>query len=273
MSRESLALFRQENAYRRLLDAAFSLLKRQILAARTPGEIIAALELHARSEELYEKSGSAANLMAEAIHREQGRIFRKLSAGKKNLQENHEQIQFLIARRLAELAGHEAALARALPADIAFRLVQLSQAAAQSGKSQQEITNLLKDEAMHSLTVGAAQAARRGVYESLSSLTKTHSQAIGSNWYIWRDRHDARVRKSHLAISGVLCNWNAPPDPEKLAGLHSYGAYHPGCTYNCRCIAEPILSPSQIAFPVRVYAAGQIIRVGSLRQFCRLFPA
>lgn len=107
----------------------------------------------------------------------------------------------------------------------------------------------------------AKRIARTEVSKTSSILTQARSQAIGSNWYFWRTANDAIVRESHDHMENVICNFNSPPDPEKLAGLKSYGKYNAGEIFNDRCYSEPILDFKDIVFPAKVHYKGQILKM------------
>jgi len=92
-----------------------------------------------------------------------------------------------------------------------------------------------------------------------SDLVKIRSENMGVYWYVWRTSEDARVRSSHDVMKDVLVKWDDPPSPEELDGLKSYGKYHAGMTFNCRCYAEPLIDIDDITFPHKVYRNGKII--------------
>lgn len=77
--------------------------------------------------------------------------------------------------------------------------------------------------------------------------------------YIWRCVEDERSRDSHIKMDGILVFYNDPPNPEALFGGHSYGAYHAGNTFNCRCFQEPVVDVRFLPDNVRVHDHGQII--------------
>lgn len=108
--------------------------------------------------------------------------------------------------------------------------------------------------------------ARTEVSKTQTALTKSRAESLGLNWYIWRTSEDERVRGSHDKMNGVIVNWKDPPDPEKLIGAKSYGKYHAGDIFNCRCYPEPIVNLDYVKFPAKVYINGSI-RSMSRKQF------
>lgn len=100
--------------------------------------------------------------------------------------------------------------------------------------------------------------ARTEVARISTGLTKSRSEALNIPWYMWKTSHDARVRSTHAHMDKVLIRWSDPASPEELMTMKSYGHYHPGEIWNCRCNARPLLRISEISFPAKVYMNGQI---------------
>lgn len=113
--------------------------------------------------------------------------------------------------------------------------------------------------------------ARTEISKMSTGLTKVRSEVLGLDWYIWKATHDIRVRDSHKFMHNVVCNWNDPPNPEKLYGgkQKPYGKYHAGITFNCRCFADPLLRMSDVSSPVRVHQNGKITTMNG-EQFRKL---
>jgi hypothetical protein len=78
------------------------------------------------------------------------------------------------------------------------------------------------------------------------------------------------VRGSHRLLQGVLVQWSDPPSPEALFHERSYGHYHAGNTFNCRCYPAPVLNLNTLVWPHRVYAGGAI-RMMTLVRFKEMF--
>lgn len=75
--------------------------------------------------------------------------------------------------------------------------------------------------------------ARDQVNKLNGQLTRMRQTNLGIEQYIWRTSRDERVRASHLALEGMVQNWDDPP---------SVG--HPGQDILCRCSAEPVIEGS-----------------------------
>lgn len=100
--------------------------------------------------------------------------------------------------------------------------------------------------------------ARTESAKANAALTQARAEDLGLNWYVWRTSEDQRVRRSHRKMEGVLINFDDAPSPELLLGEKSYGHYHAGNIFNCRCYMEPLLRLDQVNWPHRVYTAGAI---------------
>jgi SPP1 gp7 family putative phage head morphogenesis protein len=102
--------------------------------------------------------------------------------------------------------------------------------------------------------------ARTEIAKMSTGLVKARAVSSDINWYVWRSTHDIRVRSSHKLMDKVLVAWDDPASPEELDGAKkSYGHYHPGEIFNCRCYARPILNAaSDISWPAKVYRNGKI---------------
>jgi len=102
--------------------------------------------------------------------------------------------------------------------------------------------------------------ARTEVARISTGFTKARSEVLDLPWYMWKTSHDARVRSSHKLMNKVLIKWNDPAAPEELDPLSkkSYGHYHPGEIFNCRCFPQPIIHIDDITFPANIYRGGRI---------------
>jgi len=66
-----------------------------------------------------------------------------------------------------------------------------------------------------------------------SNLNKIRQKNVGVTHYIWRTVGDERVRPDHASNNGERFSWKDPP---ATTG-------HPGNDIQCRCVADPDLSP------------------------------
>ncbi len=101
--------------------------------------------------------------------------------------------------------------------------------------------------------------ARTEIAKMSTGLTKARSEFLNIPWYIWKTSGDIRVRSSHQKMNKVLVRWSDPASPEELdKQKRTYGHYHPGQIFNCRCFAQPVIRIEDITFPTKVYYNGQI---------------
>ncbi len=104
--------------------------------------------------------------------------------------------------------------------------------------------------------------ARTEIAKMSTGLVKARAVSSDINWYVWRSTHDIRVRSSHKLMDQVLVAWDDPASPETLDGAkRSYGHYHPGEIFNCRCYARPLLRIDDVSWPAKVYHNGSIVRM------------
>jgi len=87
------------------------------------------------------------------------------------------------------------------------------------------------------VTAGRATLIARTETSRVSTLlTQARAQHVGSEEFVWRTSGDSDVRPSHKALNGKTFRWDAPP----LCDAPDHRAL-PGCIWNCRCYAEPII--------------------------------
>ncbi len=77
--------------------------------------------------------------------------------------------------------------------------------------------------------------ARTEVSRTGTLLTQARANHVGSTHFIWRTAEDTDVRPSHRALNGKAFRWDEPPECDP--GHHAL----PGCIWNCRCVAEPVI--------------------------------
>ena len=82
----------------------------------------------------------------------------------------------------------------------------------------------------------ATLIARTETSRAATLLTQARATSVGSTFYIWRTSNDKIVRLSHRKMNGRQFRWDSPPV------LSDGTVTHPGCIYNCRCYAEPVIS-------------------------------
>lgn len=177
----------------------------------------------------------------------------------KYLMQNTEgQIQGLLTNASLE----NASLIKSIPPLWAQKATAITTQATLEGRRASDVRKDILDLYPHITEERAQLIARTEISKTSSQLVKVRSQAVGIDWYTWKTAHDQRVRESHRLMNDVICNFNNPPSPEKLAGeKYLYGVYNAGEIFNCRCYPEPIIDYNDIKFPARVCYNGQIVRM------------
>jgi SPP1 gp7 family putative phage head morphogenesis protein len=135
------------------------------------------------------------------------------------------------------LLAEQVDLIQSLPREAAQRVHQLTLAGIEDSTRASEIAK----EIMRSGEVTASRAntiARTEVSRTATTLTQARAESIGSDSYIWHTSEDSDVRSDHRKLNGRVFQWRNPPVADERTGARA----NPGCIYNCRCWAEPIIS-------------------------------
>lgn len=138
-------------------------------------------------------------------------------------------------RVMQELMAEQVELITSIPIKAAERVHHLTIEAMTTGTRASEIAK----EILRSGEVAESRAmtiARTETSRTVSNMVQARSQYIGSDGYFWRTSEDSDVRKLHKELNGKFFRWDDPP----IAGENGERA-HPGCIYNCRCFADPVI--------------------------------
>lgn len=138
----------------------------------------------------------------------------------------------IMRRLLADQVG----LIKSIPIDAAQRVHDLTLKGLEDGARASEVAA----EIMRSGEVARSRAmtiARTEVARAATTLTQARAEHAGSTHYVWMTSKDSTVRADHKRLSGLVFAWNDPP----VADIRSGARAHPGCIYNCRCWAKPVL--------------------------------
>lgn len=123
-----------------------------------------------------------------------------------------------------------------IPRDIADRVHDLTIKGLIEGTRGEDVEEMIMASVKNLARWKATLIARTETARTASLYTQVRAQAIGSTHYVWRSMHDVVVRPSHRRLDGSVQAWDSPPlcdPPDHYA--------HPGCIWNCRCYAEPII--------------------------------
>lgn len=143
---------------------------------------------------------------------------------------DHTDVGALTRQRLADQID----LITSLPRDAAERVHKLTL----EGLSNGTRASAIAKEIMRSSEVSQSRAnliARTEVARTSTEFTRARAEKIGSTHFVWRTAGDRDVRPSHYALNGKTFPWDAPPECDP--GHHAL----PGCIWNCRCYAEPVV--------------------------------
>lgn len=137
---------------------------------------------------------------------------------------------------MRQLLAEQVGLIQSIPIEAAQRVHRLTLAGLEDSTRFQEIAKEIK----RSTEVTESRAvliARTEVARTSATLTQARAESIGADSYIWRTSGDSSVRSDHKKLNGKIFQWNNPPVADERSGERA----NPGCIWNCRCFAEPII--------------------------------
>lgn len=236
-----------------------------------PLQIVKAIRRFAYSKEVDEYAQAAAMKMVTHLFTDAGRTWRQ--AARKNSQGRaiylalQKELNGPLGGEVTALIQRNAELIKSLPLDVAKQVAEHVMTESMKGTRAGNMAEQIKEYFPEASEAKADLIARTETSKASTALTKARSQAVGVNWYVWRTSRDARVRNSHVRMDGVLVKWTDPPSPEALDGeRRTYGHYHCGDIFNCRCYPEPVIDLDLVKWPAKVYYSGVIVRM-SRKQF------
>jgi hypothetical protein len=231
----------------------------------SPMQVLDLFQQYASSEAFADYVNVAASRMVTGLAVEGAKTWReaarKSMKGRLIYESLRKEMQGPIGQLVYQLVDENSKLISTFPEKISNQIAHFIQREQQKGRRAKDITqNLLQE--FPDITAGRLRLiARTESSKASSALIQARAEEVDLDWYVWHDSEDARVRYAHRKMSGVLIPWGQPPNPEKLfpqKGARAYGAYHAGCTFNCRCWSEVIVEPSQINWPHKVFWDGSI---------------
>lgn len=256
---------RIEERYKKDLEKLNDIIFSSISTLTDPFEITFILNQISKSSEFKQMAIKAARKMVTGKLLENQRTWRK--AAMKSTQAR--RIYLALQKELGGAIGQtvfgkiseNARFITQMPLDYARQITshvaEQSFKGIRSGAIAQDIMAMFPGMSRHRAnTIARTESSKAG-----TALNQARSEDMGLDWYVWRTSEDQRVRKSHSHMEGVLIRWSDPPSPEQLVGERSYGHYHSGCIFQCRCYSQPVLSLSDVQFPAKVYHNGTIQRM------------
>ena len=176
---------------------------------------------------------TATRMITEVAARE-GKAWRRVAeAMGLNIRAELQSVRFDEAIRA--LRDEQVRLITSLPTEAAERVHVLALRGLEDGTRAKEIAA----EIMRTGEVTRGRAmliARTEVGRTSTTLTQVRAEGVGSTHYQWASVGDSDVRPLHKKLNGHIFAWNEPPIADE-SGIRA----HPGCIFNCRCIALPII--------------------------------
>lgn len=262
---------RIEEAYKRALQMSMRRLESLLIGLNDPIEIIKQIKNFTLSKAFMAYAEATATKMVTHLFTDAGRTWRQ--AAKENSQGRliyhalRKELQGPIGGAVRFQIQRNAEIIKSLPSDVAKQANEHILRESMKGTRASDIANQIVSLFPHTTNAKAGLIARTETSKTSTALTQARSEGMGIKWYRWRTSEDRRVRDSHKPMDNVLVNWNDPPSPEELNDEKSYGHYHAGCTFNCRCYSEPIIDLDLISWPAKVYWSGTLYKNMSRKQF------
>lgn len=246
-----------ENEYNYFLNAIAKNIKKIVKQYKKGKEVEVIKQLEAYSNQLYEWAARFSyrlvfNLNADSLKKWRSHSSKMSKAMLESL--SKVPIKPIMQRHIEE----NIALIQSMPIQAARKIEKMVLTNLQTGqyRAEQLTERIMK---IGDVTESRAKTiARTEVSKISTNLIQARSEDLGAGFYIWKTSFDARVRSSHAIMRDVIIDWDNPPSPEALMGLKSYGNYHAGCIFNCRCFAMPILKIDDISWPAKIYTNRKI---------------
>lgn len=256
---------RIERAYARALGRIMEQINTLLEGSTDPLDIQRVLRSLAETPEFDGLCRAAAEKMTTSLFSDAGRTWREAARvntrGRAIYRALREELHGPVGVAVAEQVGRNARMIKTLPRDMAQRAAQYAAQEAEKGRRASDIAEGIKGMFPGYSAQRAACLARTEVSKTGTALTRARAEGMGLDWYIWRTSRDARVRDAHSLLEGALVRWTDPPAPEELSGGKSYGKYHAGEIFNCRCYPEPVVDFNSVRWPCKVYYDGKIVRM------------
>ena len=253
-----------ERRYGVAIAKLISGLMMELSSVNSPFLIAAAIRRYARSPTFRKAAEIVARSMATHVFSDGHRTWREAARSGAKGRIIYQALQSELGQQAVgalynDIIRRNADLIVTAPDYIARELTALVSREAQAGLRPEAIMEDVLAKWPEYTRAHAMLIARTESSKASTALTQVRCDVAGINWYVWRTEEDVRVRDSHKIMDRVLINWNDPPSPERLAGEdRTYGDYHAGNIFNCRCYPEPLIRFEDIRWPCKVYYGGRI---------------
>ena len=270
---------RAERKYNRLVNKVLKELEKQLMAldSPTPQQIERALRRIAASPAFDRMCRAAAEQIVTMLAVGQKRTWRAAARASSKGRDIYralmkETTNTGIGQAISAIVSRNAELIKSVPRDIAQQFSEMAKTMQFEGYRPDEVAKEMLRRVPDLRKSKAKLIARTESAKAATSLIEARAEHYNRPFYIWWDVHDERTRSAHRKMHGVICQWSDPPNPEAIAGeKRSYGNYHPGGIFNCRCIPLCVIAIEDIEFPAKCHVAGKITTVGSLKLFKDLY--
>jgi SPP1 gp7 family putative phage head morphogenesis protein len=173
-----------------------------------------------------------------------------------------QELKGPVGDRRRELIAENALYIKSIPVDVAVQANSYIAEEQMKGRRSSDIAKDLRERLPDLKRSKIDLITRTEVSKADTAITRARAESISLPCYVWETSEDARVRKSHKKMQGVIVFWNDPPAPEALVGEKStLGHYHAGNAPNCRCPALPLVTTDEVQWPHAVYSQGKIQRM------------
>ena len=268
---------RAEKKYYNLLNAIFKEMEKRTAGMTDPDQIARALRFFAESAQFDQFCREASRQMATLLAAGQKADWRAAAAASSRGRRIYEALMqetanTAIGQTIGDIVAQNAELIKTVPQRMAAQITELVKRRRFEGLRPEAILEEVLEKQPHLREFEARRIARTESAKASTALIQARAEALHLDFYIWRTAHDGeRVRRSHQIMEGVVCRWSEPPNPEAMAGERSYGSYHPGGIFNCRCWAEVIVALEDITFPIVAHKGGSRITIPNLNAFMRFY--
>lgn len=257
---------RIEQSYQKALQSLFKVSLSAFTGVRTIQDFVRGVEQYVASEAFKQFAESTSRKMITSLFDDVGKDWRSAARHNTKGRRIYELLTEDLAQgrgqRVEQLVSENAELIKTLPIDVANDVAQYIRQETIKGRRAEDIEQDIQKMFPQKTKARAKLIARTEVSKTQTALIQSDCEEVGAHWYFWRTTNDQRTRGAHFKMNGVICSWREPPNPEAL--FHDknkpYGNYHPGCTFNCRCYPEPIVTVHQLTEQTyKVHRNGQIV--------------
>lgn len=178
-------------------------------------------------------ASTADGMLARASEADKERWRRNAQAMSRSLQREIQSAD--VAPAMARMRVDQVRLIKSLPIEAAERVAGLVREGLTKGARAETIAARIHETGLVTRS-RADTIARTEVGRAATTLQAARAKSVGSTHFRWVSVGDRNVRASHRKLNGTVHRWDEPPvcDAPDIRAL-------PGCVFNCRCVAAPII--------------------------------